>query len=76
MKHKGRYVAVVEYDFIFDDSLPNARPIGAVKEMFKSGAVEDELYSLLCAEAFDPEMGELKVTQTYFDMYELQEDCL
>ena len=72
--YKGRYVALVEYDWTFDDSAPNARPIEHIMDMFKSGMVETELANLLCDEVFDPSIGNCKVTQTFFDMYEVAND--
>lgn len=74
--YKGRYVALVEYDFTFDDSAPNARPIEEIHKMFRDGNVEKELTQLLCDEAFDPRMGDCKVTQMYFTLYEQpKEEC-
>lgn len=68
--YKGRYVSLVEYDFTFDDSAPNARPIEEIHKMFRNGNFEKELTQLLCDEVFDPQMGDCKVTQMYFTLYE------
>ena len=70
MLYKGRYVALVEYDFTFDAEAPNARPIEDIYNTFRSGDVETELAQLLCDEAFDTRMGNCKVTQQYFTLYE------
>lgn len=72
--YKGRYVALVEYDFKIDESAPNVRPIEHIREMFKSGMIETELANLLCDEVFDPSIGNCNVTQTFFDMYEVAND--
>jgi len=72
--YKGRYVALVEYDFKIDESDPNVRPIEHIRDMFKSGMMETELANLLCDEVFDPSIGNCKVTQTFFDMYEVMND--
>ena len=71
--YKGRYVAVIEYDWTFDNNAPNARPVEQVREMFRSGDFETELCKILCDEVFDARMGNCKVTQTLFDMYEQPE---
>lgn len=69
--YKGRYVAVVEYDFTFDETLPHARPVEHVRGFFRSGEVEKAIKDMLCIDVFDPDMGECEVTQTYFDMHEV-----
>ena len=74
MKVKGRYVAQIEYDFVFDDSAPNARPVAEISNMFRSGEVELSLNKLLVEEVFDPSIGECDVTQLYFDMHEPPEE--
>lgn len=71
--YKGRYVAVIEYDFVFNNHDPDARPIEQIQEQFRSGVVETGLTDLLRNEAFDADIGKWKVTQTLFDMYELPE---
>ena len=72
--YKGRYVAVIEYDFLFDETLPHARPVEQVQEFFRSGVAEQEILYLMNTDVLPPEMGECKVTQTYFDMYEVPEE--
>lgn len=71
--YKGRYVAIIEYDFVFDNHAPNALPVDQVRETFRCGAVEKGLAKLLRDEAFDLDVGNWKVTQTLFDMYEQPE---
>ena len=67
--HRGRYVAVIEYDFAIDESAPNVRPIEHIRNMFTTGIVERGIKEVLCDDIFDPSIGTCKVTQTYFDMY-------
>lgn len=69
MMYKGRYVAVIEYDFAIDESAPNVRPIEQIKDMFTTGIVERGIKEVLFDDIFDPSIGDCKVTQTYFDMY-------
>lgn len=68
--YKGRYVAVIEYDFAIDDADPNVRPIEHIREAFVSGVVDRGIEEVLCDDIFDPSIGKCKVTQTLFDMYE------
>ena len=72
--HKGRYVALVEYDFMIDESDPNVRPIEYIRDMFKNGTVEGGIAEVLNDDIFDPSIGSFKVTQTFFDMYEVAKE--
>ena len=72
--YKGRYVALVEYDFKIDESDPNVRPIEQIQEMFRCGMFEKELADLMNEEVFDPNIGDCKVTQTFFDMHVMPEE--
>lgn len=72
--YKGRYVALVEYDFKFDESAPNVRPIEPIWDMFNSGTIETGIANLLCDEVFDTSIGNCKVTQTFFDLYKVPKE--
>lgn len=72
--HNGRYVAVIEYDFAWNEKAPNARPVEHVQGFFRSGEIEKEIRRMLCTEIFDPEMGNCEVTQTFFDMREVPKE--
>lgn len=72
--YKGRYVALVEYDFNFDESAPNVRPVEYIRDMFKSGMFETEIANVICDEVFDPSIGNCKVTKMFFDMCEVAND--
>ena len=71
--YKGRYVAMIEYDFTFDNNAPKAKPVEQVREMFRSGEIETYVRKLLYEEVLDAQLGNCKVTQTLFDMHELPE---
>lgn len=72
--HKGRYVALVEYDFMIDESDPNVRPIEYIRDMLRNGTIETGIANVLCDEVFDTSCGSCKVTQTFFDMYEVAKE--
>lgn len=74
MKVKGRYVAQIEYDFVFDDALPDARSVEAIRNDFRSGYAEEVLKELLTEEFFDTSVGKCAVKQLYFDMHEPPEE--
>lgn len=74
MKVKGRYVAQIEYDFVFDDTLPYARNLESIRNDFISGYAEEALKELLAEELFDTSVGKCSVKQLYFDMHELPEE--
>lgn len=74
MMYKGRYVAVIEYDFVFDPSQPNAMSAEIVQDFFRSGVVEQGIICQTSAGVFPKDMGACKVTQTYFDMFEVPEE--
>lgn len=72
--HKGRYVALVEYDFMIDESDPNVRPIEYIRDMLRNGTIETGIANVLCDEVFDTSMGNCKVTQTFSDIYEVAKE--
>lgn len=72
--YKGRYVAVIEYDFAFDESLPHAKRVENISDFFRSGEIEKEIENELHLVIFPPENGECKVTQAYFDVYEVPKE--
>lgn len=74
MKVKGRYVVQIEYDFVFDDTVPNTRTVNEIRNMFTSGEAEIGITNIMNEEVFDPSFGKCSVTQMYFDMHELPEE--
>lgn len=72
--YKGRYVAVIEYDFMIDESAPNVRPIEDIRDMFKNGIVKRGIEEVLCDDIFDPSIGNCKVTETFFGMCEVPKE--
>lgn len=72
--YNGRYVAVIEYDFMIDESAPDVRPIEDIRDIFKNGIVKRGIEEVLCDDIFDLSIGNCKVTETFFDMHEVPKE--
>lgn len=72
MRIKGRYVALVEIDFNFQHE-KEMLPFEKIKENFSDGKLTDDIKELIYSEIMD-RYGDVKVTQQYADMYEVEDD--
>ena len=73
MRIKGKYVALVEFEFDFEHRPTTHLPFEQIKAKIVDGDLTNEIKNVLDEEFFDDEEAKSTVTQQYADLYEVME---
>ena len=69
---KGKFVATIEIDIVVDKNTPNLLPFEELKEAVHN-EMEIAVKDMLCEEFGD--IGTVKVTKTFADLYRTERRC-